>query len=692
MAIAAAMGVPGRRCSRDSPPRRRPPLSRRASSREAISEKQWESGVGEERLPPLDRDPSTASRPSGAAKRLRRVLGGRRARILLWIVASFAILIGAAAALAPWLYSPAAAKSAISAQLQNAAGLYIAARGYPRLSLTPRPHVTLEGVVFADRNGALVIEAQQIHGVLKLLPLLSGRLDIDGLALVRPRARIDLDQKPIDAPGAAARAAAAKPASLEAQAADNFRLGVLTITDGSLRVRRGGVDYAADKIDGALEWRKIGEPALLTGAFDWRGERLQLMAWLARPGSFLRGDPSVATARLDGENLRIEAQGVAQTLPNAHYAGRVAGSAASVREALRLFGVNVPLPGPFGAAQFSAHAALSAREAALKELHVDVDGNAFDGELIVRDEDGRPNVSAALKSDFVALKPMLSDAPALLGPDGQWSREPLDPPDMSGADVDLHLSAAHARLGRLTIDEATFAATLRDGALDLSLVEAQAYRGRLKAHASFKPASGGALAVHATAQTAGVDARALLWDAFGKQAIGGALTSSLTLDASGGAVADMMKSLGGRATLALADGEIAGVDFERALRRLEKRPLSSAQDIRSGSSPLARAGATVIVENGVGTLEEALAYGPGFVLSLKGSANLAERSLALKAAAREADASGKPREKGLQIAFDLAGAWDDLTLAPDPQAFIRRSGAAAPLLPEPPDPPATEPP
>lgn len=641
-------------------------------------------------MPPLDRDPSTAARPSGAEGWLRRVVVARRARLLLWIAAAFAMLIGAAAALAPWLYSPAAAKSAIYAQLQSATGLYVAARGYPRLSLTPRPHVTLEGVVFADRNGALVVEAQQIHGVLKLLPLLSGRLDVDGLALVRPRARIDLDQKPIDAPGAAARAAAAKPASVEAQTADKFRLGVLTVTDGALRVRRGGVDYAADKIDGALDWRRIGEPALLTGGFDWRGERLQLMAWLARPGAFLRGDPSVATARLDGESLRIEAQGVAQTLPNAHYAGRVAGSAVSLRDALRLFNVDVPLPGPFGAAQFSAQAGLSAREAAFRELHVQVDGNAFDGELALRDEDGRPSVTANLKSEFVALKPMLSDAPALIGSDGQWSHEPLDPPDMSGADMDLHLAAAHARLGRLTIDDASLTATLRDGALDLSLLDAQAYRGRLKAHAAFKPASDGALTVHATAQTFGVDARALLWDAFGKQAIGGALTSTLTLDASGADVAAMMKNLGGRATIALTEGEIAGVDFERALRRFEKRPLSSAQDIRSGSSAIERAGATFIVENGVGTLEEASAYGPGFTLSLKGSANLAERSLTLKAAAREADAGGKPREKGLQIAFDVAGAWDDLSLAPDPQAFIRRSGAAAPLLPEAPDPPPSD--
>lgn len=622
-------------------------------------------------------DPKQAPSAPG---RFARVAANKRN---LLIAAATALLgvCGAAVAVAPWLYSSTAAQSAIAVQLQDATGLYIQAHGKPRLLLAPRPSVSIEGVAFADHNGALVIQAEQLFGGLKLLPLLSGRLDVDSITLIRPRIKVDLDQKPIDAPGAAARAAATQPASPAAQKADNFRLGVLNLIDGSLRLRRNGKDYAADRVSATLDWRKIGEPAALTSAFDWRGERLQLILWVARPGMLLRGDPSVVTARLDGESLKLEAQGVAEASANARYAGRVAGSAASVRQALNLFDLDAPLPGPFGDARLSAQAVITAREAALKDLQVQVDGNAFEGDLTLRDDDGKPCLTAALKSDFVALKPMLADAPPLLGPDGQWSREPLDPPNLSGADVDLNVTARHARLGRLTIDEARIFLALRDGVLDLSLAEAQAYRGALKAHATFKPADG-ALAVHASAQTTGVDARGLLWDAFGTQTLGGALDSSLTLDASGGAVADMMHSLNGRFSAALSDGEITGVDFERALRRFEKRPLSSAQAARSGSSVLQSARLNLLVENGVGALSDGAAYGPGFALRFEGSANLAERILALKAAAQEADAAGKPRDKGLQIAFDLTGGWDELRLAPDPQAFIRRSGAAAPLLPE----------
>lgn len=624
--------------------------------------------------------------PAGAAPRPSSGAAGGHARpsgrMLLLVVALVVLggIGGVAAAMAPWLFSPAAALTAVTGQFNEATGLYLVAQAGPRLSLTPRPHLVMTGVVFGDSAGAIVVEADELRGDLRLAALLAGRLEMGSLTLRRPRARIDLDRERPEAQGAAARAAAAQPGSAAAQKADAYRLGVVTIVDGSLRLRRKGQDYEAGRVAATLDWRKIGEHALLTSAFDWRGAPLQLVLWVARPGMFLRGDPSVVTARIDGENLRLEAQGVAQSGANPRYSGRVAGAAASVRESLGLFGAEPVLPGPFGDAEFVAQAAIGPHEASFRDLHIQVDGNAFEGELSARDEDGRPYVSAALRSDFVALKPFFSDAPPLVV-DGQWSQKPLDPPDLSGADLDLTIGARHARLGRLTLDNATMSAKLRDGVLDLSLIEAQAYRGQLKARGSFTRTDG-ALAMHASAQTVGVDARALLSDAFGKEALAGALDSTLALDARGESVADMLHGLNGRLTLNLSDGEIDGVDFDRALRRFEKRPLASAQDIRSGSSALIRGNGQVIIENGVGALEDGVANGPGFALAFSGAANFIERSLALKAVAREADAAGKAREKGLQIAVDVAGPWDELKIAPDPKAFIRRSGAAAPLLPE----------
>jgi AsmA protein len=610
-------------------------------------------------------------RPSGAA-----------ARVLAIALAIALTLAPISAAIAPWLFSPAALINAVADQLQGFSGLYVAARGRASFSLLPRPNIAVEGVVFADRNGALLIEANELRGDVDVLPLLAGRLKVGAVSLVRPRALIDLDKKPLGPPAAAARAAAAKPATLEAAAADSVRFGTVSIADGDMRIAYSGRVYALEKVDAKFEWRRIGEAAALTAAFNLDGERLEAILWVARPGSLLRGEQSVVTSRLDGQTFQFEAQGVGQLGANARFEGRVAAAAASVRQALKLLGVAAPLPGPFNDAQFSTQATLAPGEARFNGARVFVDGNEFQGNLELRKEDGRPTVTAAFQSEFLSLKPFLADAPSLVDPDGQWSKQPFELPDLSGADVDLRLAVGHARLGRLKVEDAAIAVTLRDGAAELAIARAQAYRGALKFRASIAPGPAG-LVLSANAQTSAVEAGPLLWDAYGKPVLAGALNVTLALDGAGDRMSTLMQSLNGRADVALVDGEISGVDLEKALEALEKRPLSSAFDIRSGRSTLDAASAAIKIVNGVAKISEGAARGPGFSVAFGGSAMLPDRSLAIKAIAHAADSAGKISDSAPSIAFDVAGRWDELALGLDTQAFIRRSDAAAPLLPRP---------
>jgi AsmA protein len=276
---------------------------------------------------------------------------------------------------------------------------------------------------------------------------------------------------------------------------------------------------------------------------------------------------------------------------------------------------------------------------------------------------------------------MLVDVPPLLDADGQWSRETFDLPDLTGADVDVRLSATHARVSRLSIKDAALSIILRGGRLEIALAEAKAYQGTIKAHATFAAATNSTLDFHATAQTTGIDAGALLWDVSERQDFAGALDSQISLDASGDSVADLMHDLDGRASLSVTQGEITGIDLERALRRLDKRPLASALQFRSGRSSVDKATATLKILKGTATLEEGVAHGPGFALSLSGVTRIAERNLALSVKAVEADGAGAPLTNGQHIDFGLTGPWDEPEFMPDTQALIKRSNAAAPLLP-----------
>jgi len=42
--------------------------------------------------------------------------------------------------------------------------------------------------------------------------------------------------------------------------------------------------------------------------------------------------------------------------------------------------------------------------------------------------------------------------------------------------------------------------------------------------------------------------------------------------------------------------------------------------------------------------------------------------------------AGRPETAAFELPFIVQGSWDDPIMLPDPEALIRRSGAAAPLL------------
>ncbi len=640
-------------------------------------------GLGVKRVTPFtDHRPPEAS-PAAPHRFAREARRGRAKNLLLILIISVFIIVSSGAAIAPWLFSADALSRSATGQLQSSSGFYVVARGPARLALTPRPHIVMSDVAFADLNGALVIETPELNCALNLGRLLAGRVQVTTLTLLRPRAIIDVDKGPIVAPGAAMRASLTRSETPEAQQADAARLGVVNILDGALTIKRRSGNQTFERITVSLDWPRIGQPALIAGGVDWRGERHEAMIWIARPGLLLRNEQSFVAMRIDGKNLNFEAQGSAALGDLPHFSGRLAGRAAAAREALQLFDIHPHMPGPLRDAEFSAEAILDENEARLGNLRLRVDGNVLDGAATLRRSPGKLEVSAALSSAFVSLEPILADVPAMVTSDGQWSNEPLDMPELTGLDIDLRLEAENARLGRLSVDHGSYSVLAHDGALDLALTNVSAYGGRMTAQAHIKPQASGAVAIHSLARAESVDAGALLWDAFGQHRVGGALDVDITLDAQGENADTLMRSLAGQARFSLAGGEIEGVDFPRALKLLATNPLASAHAARTGRSRLTTASAFINIEKGLGVVATGLGKGEDYKLSLTGDINVPERGLSLKTIASETQSTpGAADAASRRIVFDFTGAWDDPSWRPDPQSFILRSGAAAKLLPQ----------
>ena len=115
------------------------------------------------------------------------------------------------------------------------------------------------------------------------------------------------------------------------------------------------------------------------------------------------------------------------------------------------------------------------------------------------------------------------------------------------------------------------------------------------------------------------------------------------------------------------------------LRRLERRPLSGGGEFRTGRTPFDKITVALKINKGTVSVEDVQIDGSAVRLALAGSASIPERDLDLKGTAALVS-TAKPGVTPFELPFIVQGSWDDPIMLPDPEALIRRSGAAAPLL------------
>jgi AsmA protein len=176
-----------------------------------------------------------------------------------------------------------------------------------------------------------------------------------------------------------------------------------------------------------------------------------------------------------------------------------------------------------------------------------------------------------------------------------------------------------------------------------------------------------------------VDLEACLDQLFGLRRLEGKGDIALSLEGKGNTVLGVTRTLNGTASLKGQNGALAGLNIEQLLRRLERRPLSGGGEFRSGRTPYDKISVALKITQGTVAVEDVKIEGAAVVLALAGSASIPARELDLKGTAALVTPP-KPGATPFELPFIVQGSWDDPIMLPDPEALIRRSGAAAPLL------------
>src|SRR6185312_17018285 len=249
---------------------------------------------------------------------------------------------------------------------------------------------------------------------------------------------------------------------------------------------------------------------------------------------------------------------------------------------------------------------------------------------------------------------------------------------LTDSDFDLRLSAGKVIVSNAEFGRTAIGANLRGGQLVVTVGEAQAYGGVIKGSLSLAERTDG-VDVKSQLNFADVDLESCLGQLFGLRRLEGKGNISVAVEGKGDSVLGVTHTLNGSATLTGQNGSISGLDVAQLLRRLERRPLSGGGEFRTGRTPFNTISMNLKIVNGTAGVQDMTIAGAGVHLALAGTASIPERDLDLKGTAALVTAS-RAGATPYSLPFIVQGSWDDPIMLPDPEALLRRSGAAAPLL------------
>ena len=574
------------------------------------------------------------------------------------------LLIVGAAAVAPKLASGERLRAEAAAVLHAATGRPASIDGDVSFSILPWPSLDIEQLSLGDPAIA-TLKAPNVRIVLDLLPLLTGKARADHIELREAELTVTQQSSGVDALTTLVRELGTKP--LDAS---------IRIVDGKVLIRRGGVDEVLlPHADADISWRG-GRDVELNGKIVWRGEPLDVDFGISGLKALTDGATGKLRFSLSGPPVDLSFDGTAKLAGGPVADGALSISSRQLRSALSWLDVEAPTENGFGPFALRGHALLSPQSAALSDARIELDGNVSEGGFNLRMDGGRAQLQGSLASGSLNLTPY--GQLAISDPDSsEWSQDQIDLGRLRKVDLDLRLSANEVTAGGSKFQRMAASAVLKSGRLSLAIGEAEAWGGIFRASAHVAPASNG-VGADARIELSGDDVALAqaLGDIFRIQRIEGPGSFRMSAGGSGTSIAAIIRHLSGAFSLSGQQGALVGIDVPRILTRLEQRPLSGAGDMRGGRTAYDQLDIKATINDGVAHFDKIDIASTKLRIAATGDASITRRNLDFEGTAQLASAA--------PVAFDLPfvvrGSWDRPMMLPDPQALIRRSGAARPLF------------
>jgi AsmA protein len=391
----------------------------------------------------LDRQHSapTGSRRRRPPRRPRSAPRRRRgwplwARVVAGIFGLIA-LTGAGLAGVLYVASPTElVRSELIRQVKANTGRDLRIKGRSSLVFYPSIGVSLADVELSGppgMSGAPMLTAERINLSVALIPLLSRKVRIEHVGLMRPMIDLHVDKRgrqswEFSASSPPRRVRVAElgaglgslndalprskiiwPATVPGAAGlgflDEIELRSVTLTKAIFIYRddRSGFAHRLDDLDLRLNGRRISDPMKARGGFVWQNERLDFDIRLDTLSQIIAGRSARARVTVSGRPLSAGFDGTVKLSDAIAVAGQTRLNGDSIASAARWLGMEFPNAAPLGGFQVSGRLVGSPESVALNGASLSLGSTRGTGVILVALRPKRPYISADLKLNEVDI-------------------------------------------------------------------------------------------------------------------------------------------------------------------------------------------------------------------------------------------------------------------------------------------------
>ncbi|WP_293947483.1 AsmA family protein [Sneathiella sp.] len=609
-------------------------------------------------------------------------------KAIIALIVILILIVGAVVAL-PFIVPTDRIKQELISATNEATGRELAINGDFSLSFFPTLGVTADMVTFSNAEGAEEASMTTIQSLaikLRLLPLITGKVQVDEFILDKPVINLEVDQAGkgnwvFDA----AASDAEKPAENADESAGGSGFGISDLNLGDVRIVDGVVNFLdrqndtsinLSDIDVGLTLQGLDQPFTAEGSALWNNEKLELDVNVATLRAILENMETTATVSLASKHVNASFDGQVKSTQPLNLGGTTTLDVPSVRELAAWTGTPLEVAGEgFQALSIKGELGVNDTTYSFTNAELAFDAIKGTGDFSVNLGGKVPDVVGKLALETLDLNPYLpadqaggETAPATPAEKPasaeKWDTTPIDLSALKTVNAKFDLSVQEILVQQIKIGASALATVLKDGILNVDLTEMNLYDGTGQASIEVN-AQQPVLTVSKTVTIQDVQLKPLLTDAADFRKLEGKGMVQADISTSGKSQADMINALNGNGQILFQDGSISGINLAAMARNLTS---AFTENSSLQKTDFAEISGTYVIKNGILTNDDLKMLNPFIRLSGSGTVELPPQTVNYRIEPQlvaSTEGQGGTEASGVGVPILVTGSWDNLQYAPD---------------------------